>query len=242
MLLRQYSLNPLRPAFYPEIADRAVRPVALPVGGPIGTGGNFAKGTVLGDVGGSAANELWTITIGSATATVTFTFTADKPYTTTFLVNDSVATVQTAIDTIFGAGNTTVAGTPGTSYTITFKGVLASRLMGGNVTMTATSANPTLARTTPGSCGAGQFNVYDNSAVGVARCLLKYDYGTDPLGGRVTDLQSTGQPSNALAYFAGYFNVADLTGLDSSAVSDPGFRIVEGSAITETGAVIGLGV
>ncbi len=51
--------------------------------------------------------------------------------------------------------------------------------MGGNVTMTATTANPTLVRTTPGSCGGGQYNVYDNSAVGVARCPLKWEYGTD---------------------------------------------------------------
>lgn len=242
MLLRQYTLNPCRPAFYPEIAERSVRPVALPVGGKIDTGAKFDKGTVLGCVGGTAANEYWTITIGSATATVTFTFTCPAGvYQTTFAYNATPAVVQTALETIFGAGNVTVTGTAGTEYVATFGGVLSNRLMGGKVTMTATTDNPTMVRTA-GSAGAGQFNAYDNSGVGVARCVNKYDYGTDPQGGRLTDAGSTGQPSNAEAYMAGYFNVADLTGLDSSAMSDPGFRLVEGSAITETGAVIGIGV
>lgn len=243
MLTRQYSLNPLRPAFNPEIAERSLRGVALPVGGAIGTGANFLKGTVLGCVGGAAGNEVWTITIGSATATVTFSFaTPAGTFTCTFQYNDSLATVQTALQTIFGTGNVTVTGTPGTTYILTFGGVLQNRLMGGAVTMVATTANPTLARTTPGSAGGGQYNVYDNNTVPVARCILKYDYRSDPTGARVTDIGSTGQPSEGQAYFAGYFFYSDLVGMDSSALSDPGFRQVEGASLTDTGAVIGLGV
>lgn len=243
MQTRTYSLNPCRPAYHPEIAERSLRPVALPVGGQIDAGTAFAKGTVLGCVGGSATDEVWTITIGSATGTVTFYFTTPAGIvSTTFAYNATTAVVQTALETIFGDGNVTVTGTAGTEYVVTFGGDLADRLMGGKVAMTATTADPTLVRTTPGSCGAGQYDAYDNSSPGVARCVLKYEYGTDPTGGRVTDAGSTGQMSEAQAYTAGYFRVADLTGLDSSAMSDPGFRLVEGSAITETGAVIGIGV
>lgn len=243
MLVAQYSLNPCRPAFNPEIAERSLRPVALPVGGAVDSGAKFAKGTVLGCVGGAAANEAWTITIGSATGTVTFTFTCPAGvYQTTFAYNATPAAVKTALEVIFGTGNIlTVTGTAGTTYVVTFGGLLANRMMGGLVAMTATTANPTLSRSA-GSCGAAQFAPYDNSAPGVARAVLKWDFSTDPQGARVSDVRGTGQPAEASAYTAGYFFVADLTGLDASAMSDPGFRLVTGAAITDTDAVIGIGV
>ena len=104
----------------------------------------------------------------------------------------------------------------------------------------------TLTRTTPGSCGAGQFDRYldagTNNAPQVARAVLKYPHGTDPQGGLTTDAGSTGQPTAALAYSAGFFNVADLTGLDANGLADPGFRLAEGAALTDAGAVVGIGV
>jgi hypothetical protein len=243
MLVTRYSLNPLRPAFEPEIAERSSRPVALPVGGQIDAGTEFAKGTVLGCVGGDPTDEVWTLAIAGATGTVTFYFTTPAGIvSTTFAIDATTAVVETALEAIFGEDNVEVTGTPGTEYTITFANDLSERLMGGKVTLTATTGTPTLTRTTPGSAGAGQYDAYDNSSPAVARCLLKYAYGADPTGGRVTESGTTGQPSEASAYFAGYFFVADLTGLDSSAMSDPGFRLVEGAAITDDGAVIGLGV
>lgn len=239
-LITQYSLSAIEPFIRRDLAQTL--PCILPAGGPLNVGGRFAKGTVLGCVGGTPTNEVWTLAIAGATGTVTFTFTADKVYQTTFAVGASLVTVKTQLETIFGSGNLTVTGTPGTSYTITFGSLLANRLMGGLVGITATAGTPTLTRATPGSAGAGQFGVYDNSTVTVARSILMWDYLSDPAGGIATEAGSTFQPTNALMYSSGYFAVADLTGLDSAAVSDPGFRLVIGSAITETGAVIGIGV
>ncbi|HEY1187983.1 MAG TPA: hypothetical protein VGE74_10015 [Gemmata sp.] len=241
--VRTYSLNPLRPAYNAAGAEAAVRPVALPVGGPLGTGGPIPKGTVLGHIGGTARNEVWTLTINSGTGTVTFTFTAHRPYQTTFAVDAPLATVRTQLETIFGTGNIAVTGTPGTSYTLTFQNHLSNRLMGGLVAVsTSGGSGIALTRDTTGSCGAGQFGVYNNSNPGTARCVLKYDYTTSPDGSRVTEHGPTGQPAEASAYFSGHFFAADLVGLDANAVSDPGWRLVEGNAITDAGAVVGIGV
>lgn len=237
---RRLALNPLRPAFDPQ---RAIsRPVRLPVGGVLDQGGPFARGTVLGCVGGAPTSEVWTISISGATGTVTFTFTAYKIYPVAFAHDAALAVVQSALEQIFGPGNVTVTGTPGTTYTVTFGNTLAQVLMGGRVTVVATSGTPTIARTTPGSAGAGQFAPYDNSSPGVARCILKYDYASDPVGGVHTEHGATGHPYSPEAYFAGFFSVADLVGFDGAALSDPGWRLVDASASSETGAVVGLGL
>ncbi|WP_439627496.1 hypothetical protein [Gemmata sp.] len=256
MLTRQFSHTPLKPAFAPHLASE--RPVRLPVGGPFGTGGRYVKGLVLGCVGGTAASAVWTIAISGAPtgSKLRLDYTADKVYSaeTANLVSAhaSVAQLQTACDAIWGAGNTLVAGTPGTSFTITFQGQLASVRIGGylalgNSTFTAgTAPAAALTRTTPGTAGAGQYDVYTDAGTNnnptVARCPLKYDWGSDPVGSGTVAIE-TGNPGlNPLAYASGFFNAADLTGLDANGVADPGWRIVEGTAITEAGAVVGLGV
>jgi len=239
MKVRTYSQNPLRPAYNVQAAEAALRPVSLPIGG-----GTVPLGTVLGHVGGAVANEVWAIAINSGTGTLTFTFTADKVYTTTFSVSATLAAVKAALETIFGTDNVAVTGTPGTSYTITFQNGLAGRKVNVSYATVATSggSGTAITESTAGSCGAGQFGVYDNSSPGVARCVLKYAFACDPTGARVTELGSTGQPAEAQAYFAGYFFADTLVGLDAAAVSDPGWRLVEGNAITDPGAVVGIGV
>ena len=241
MIAKKFTYTTLTPAFSPELL--VARPVKLPIGGPVNVGGKFAAGTVLGCVGGSPTNEVWTLTLGGGPAgTVTFTFTADKVYQTTFAYNALTTVVKTALEEIFGSGNITVTGTPGASYVIAHGGTNAYALFGGSIATAIGTGTASLARTTPGSAGAGQYGPYDNSSPGVARCVLKQDYWSDPLGGNSTEWGGTGQPYSPPAYFAGYFRVADLTGLDASAISDPGFRLVEGDTISATGAVIGIGV
>lgn len=255
-MTRQFTLSPLKPAFAPEMAKE--RPVRLPVGGPYGTGGRFAAGLVLGCVGGTAASAVWTIAIsGTPTGSkLTLDYTADKVYsaTTANLVaaHASVAQLQTVCDAIWGTGNTLVAGTPGTSFTITFQNQLANVRIGGylalgNSTFTAgTSPAAALTRTTPGTSGAGQFDVYTDAGTNnnptTARCPLKYDWLSDPIGSAVSSIETGNPGQNALAYRCGFFNVADLTGLDANGVADSGWRIVDGTAITETGCVVGVGV
>jgi hypothetical protein len=239
MLVRQFSLEPLRPAFSPEMA--VTRPVRLPYGGPTGVGGRFAKGTVLAPAGATAQSEVATLTVGTATGDLTTYFTADKVYVVTHAINATVAAVQTAWQTVFGEGNVAVTGVAGTNYILTFQQQLANSRIGG---LFGLSANGTAAwaRTTRGSSGIGQFDAYLDGTIDPARAILVYDYMSDPAGGNVTEIGSTCQATSPVAYFAGFFNAADLTGLDANAVSDPGFRLVLGTAFNQTGAVIALGL
>src|SRR6185312_5557273 len=138
-------------------------PVNLPYGGPTGVGGSFAQGLCLSIVAGTVQSEVITVTISGATGTLMFIFYGDRPYTATWLVNDSLATAKTALEGIFGTGNVTVTGTAGTNYIITMAGSLANQRIGGNVAVSATSGTPTVARTTRGSSGAGQYDVYDSN-------------------------------------------------------------------------------
>lgn len=237
MISRYFDYTFLNPAHTPEAA--VLRACALPVGGPYGVGGAYAAGLCLGIVGGAAANAVWTLDIGGS-GTVTFTYTADKVYQTTFAHSAALATVKTALETIFGTGNLTVTGTPGTQYVFTFGGALASKRMGGLVAVSG--ATPTFTRSTAGSAGAAQLDVYTNGTYDPFRAVCADRFLSDPQGGRVTEQGVTNQSYAPRAYFAGYFKVADLTGLDASAVADPGARLTVGAAITDTGAEIGLGV
>lgn len=243
MITTYYNYSQISPAERPELATRDN--VRLPYGGPTGTGGKFPAGTVLGCVAGTIQSEVVTLTI-SGTATHVSTFTADRVYTVSHAYNASLAAVKTAWEAVFGTGNVAVTGTPGTNYILTFQNQLANVRIGGLFSVTATGGTPSYARTTRGSSGAGQYDAYvdagTNSCPTTARSILEFDYLSDPLGGLVLQGQPSGQPYSPPAFFTGIFKVSDLTGLDANAVSDPGFRIYQGTAITDTGASIALGV
>jgi hypothetical protein len=238
MLVAKYSLSQLAPAFAPERAT--ARNLRLPYGGPTGTGGQYARGTVLGCVGGTAANEVATLTAG--TGTHTCTFTADKVYSISHAANASLASVQALWENVFGPGNVAVTGTPGTSYVLTFQSQLAFVRIGGVFAVSAAGGSPAWARTTRGSAGAGQYDAYVNGTIDPAAAVLAVDYLSTPQGELVAEGVRTGQPFSPLCYVSGYFRVADLTGLDAAAAADPGWRLATGDAITEAGAVVGLGV
>lgn len=249
MLVAQYSLTPVEPAYARHLAVK--RNVRMPYGGPTGAGGNYAKGTVLGCVAGTVQSEVATLTLGgTSSGTVTATFVGDKVYTVTWTVGATNASVQTLWEAVFGAGNVAVTGTSAgaTDGTVilTLRNQLANTRIGGNFTATVTAGTSTWARTTRGSSGAGQFDAYldagTNSRPTTARAILAHDYLSTPQGELVGEGVRSGQAFSPEAWVAGYFNAADLTGLDSNGVADTGFRLVEGTAITDTGAVIGLGV
>jgi len=202
------------------------RGVNLGVGGPLGVGGAYKQGALLGCPTTAAAQEVITLNIsGSPTGSkIAITYTADKPYTGTTAnlvsAHASVAQLQTVCDGIWGAGNTLVAGTPGTSFTITFQGLLLNTRINGNFVATATftaGTGPAIAtvRTTRGSCGASQYELYDGSS-GVCNeidAVLMWDTTTDPTGARVTypGRTATGQAFQPQAYVGGYFDPTTLS-------------------------------
>ena len=235
MQTRSFTFNELKPAFAPEMAVKTA--MRLPIGPKINAG------TVLGCTGVAARNDVKTITITGTPTGGTWYFSFLGYNSDSIAYNASAAAVQTAVDAFFGAGNCTVTGGagPGTPWVLTFGGVMGNVLIKSfTVTGSFTGGSSpaiAIANTTPGSSGAGQMDVYDNSAPAVAAGLLAIDYTADVNGGMLTESGPTGQPYSPPVFIAGYFKVADLTGLDASAVTDLG-RMVIGTAYNTTGGVL----
>lgn len=251
MITRYFDHEPLVPSRWPDEAKEL--PVRLPVGGPVGVGGKFAKGRALGRVSGAARSEVWTLDVsgGPASGTWDFNWTHGKgtESLTGLALAITNAALKAALETIFGEGNIlSVTGTPGTSWVVTFGGLLANVKMGGAVgTPDAfNTGSIALTRTTAGRAGGGgQWDYYDDAAgdgTEVFRGVLKHDFFSDSVGGRIDEYGATGQPYCPPVYVRGVFRASDVTGLDAAALADPGVRLIVGTAVTDAGAEIGIGV
>ena len=239
--VREYTQQELQCAHSPDLAVR--RPVNLPFGGPTGAGGKYAQGLGLSIVGAAAAAEVVTLTFTTVSSgTWALIFDADKPYmTATLAFNVSLANLKTALETIFGTGSiASVTGTPGSSYVITWA---VNQRIGGNFRF-VNNTNGTLAaaRTTRGSVGPGQFDVYDGSTFTTIDRLLIQETSLDPTGARVTDIETaSGQPYFPASYTEGFFYAADIPNLLAGAVgNDKKLGFSEGAAITDAGCVLRL--
>lgn len=216
-------------------------PVQLPWGGPTGVGGTYVQGLALSIVGAPVQSEIFSIAISGATGQITYIFYGDRTYTATFQYNDTLATVQTALEGIFGSGNVEVTGTAGTTYTVEFIGEMSDQRIGGNMVVFAASGTPVLSRSQRGSSGAGQYDIYDNDVFTVIDAFNEYTFSTTPNGYIVTDIPSTGQPSSYPAYTRGRFFCDQIVGLTSSAFDNNNLNLVRGIAYTDVGAELQLG-
>lgn len=226
----RFGIQGLMPAYAPGLAVERVG--ALPWGGPTGTGGKWSQGQALGAVGVTAQSEVATLTISGSPTGGTFRplLTFDKLYDLGNLAyNITLANFQAALIAAVPefAGNVTVTGTAGTTYTCTFNNNLANQRIGGLFSVTAaftggTSPAAAWARTTRGSSGVGQLDAYSQASNNRVDAFLKYDTVLTPGGALVPDgvasaLLAAGQPFQPTVYVAGIFNVADLVGLDANA-------------------------
>ncbi len=251
MLVATFSNIALRPAHSPHLAVR--RNVRLPYGGPYGSGGKYAKGLTLGCVTSvTAASAVWTIAATGTPTGVKFALTYSDGFrvytaTTANAVTDvaTAAELQTALESIFGAGNITVVKTS-LSYACTFGGQLANVRMGGLMSVSGTTftagTNPaaTFTRTTAGSCGSGQYDVQlDGSSDGTQtpKGFLERDYFSDIFGGNTNEFGTSGQPESPAMYDAGFFNCADISGLTTTGLALIG-RLAEGGALTDPDAIV----
>lgn len=98
-----------------------------------------------------ATNEVQTLAVNAATGT--YTISLDGQSATGVAVAASTAVLQSTLEGLstIGKNNVTVAGTPGTSYTITFVGDLAGLDVSTLVLSQFTGGPPTITTTTPGS-------------------------------------------------------------------------------------------
>lgn len=230
-------------------AYATTNPVNMPYGGPFGVGGAYDQAAAISIVAGTIQSEVITVTISGSTGDLVFTFYGDVIYQARFDCSATLAVAQTALEDIFGVGNVTVTGTPGTTYTVTMSGTLANQRIGGLVTVSATtSGTPTVARTTRGSSGAGQYDLYDSSTFTVVKGFLEYGFSSSPQGFITTqDIGfNTEQPQSPPAWTRGRFFVSSLLvgsaagELDSDAMTQGNMIFVRGTALTDVGAEVEL--
>jgi hypothetical protein len=195
----------------------------------------FAAGTVLGQVGPAAVNDVQTVTITGAPTGGTFTLVNPATGTASAAIafNATAAAVQGALTApaMFGAGNVTVTGAGGGPYTVTFVGAYAAMPMapltlGTNALTGGTTPGVTIAHTTTGRTG-GTYTAYaagNTDGSQTAKCILKYPCATDAFGnvtlGTTAGGGEWGQAySYAQVYFTGFFRCQDLVGLDAAAAT-----------------------
>lgn len=209
---------------------------------------SWAKGTVLGFVTGtgSPVSEQHTLTVTS-TPSGTFILQWAGPllYQTGAITYSGtaatmVANLQAAMDALFGAGNTLVAGT--SPYTITFQGAYANKnipvptvissLSGGSIAATETQVGH------PGSGLAKPYASGNSDGTQNARVVLIKGTQTNILGQLIENLPGESQTSTEV-FTGGDFNCADLVGLDATAVAALG-RLINANSLSAPGAILRL--
>lgn len=247
----RFGIFCLQPAYAPE---RAVTRVgALPFGGPTDGSGYFPQGRLLGAVRVAAQSEVVTLSFtgGATGGTFALTITLDKAYVISAIpYNVSLAALQALIVAAIPefSGNFTITGTASTSgtggtYTCTFNTNLANQRIGGlwavSTALTGGSSPAgAWARTTRGSCGLNQLDLYDASANDYVDAVLKYDTYLSPGGSVITPghaaaaFTSANQPNQPTVYVSGIFKVSDLVGVDADA-----YATATGALIKKDGGI-----
>jgi hypothetical protein len=144
---------------------------AIPDAVRLPAGVDYPAGSVLGARTDVAANEVQTLTLTTVSGTNIFAFTGlpaetSKVYSATTTPPSSPANAagwQALLDDWLGAGNCTVAGSPGGPYTVTFIGKYA-QLDVPLLIITTGAGSIAVAETTPGSPGRGGAGIYASGA------------------------------------------------------------------------------
>ena len=235
----RYTVGRLQPAALMPLAT--INGVKLP---PLS---NLLAGTVLGAMTeGTAASAVHTLTLGGTVTGGTIRLVYGPDTTTAIVYNATPAVfavnVQAAVDSVFGPGNTVVAGTG--PFTVTFQNGLANLAVPAPTTLSGlTGTTPTAAVTvtTPGVQAGTVFNAYNagnSDGTQVARCLLAYDTVTNARGLIVADRPAGHEAADSTpVYQTGPFFVVDLIGLDAAAVPMLG-RIANATSVTAPNAIL----
>lgn len=235
--MHTWSHRKLEPALYADLA----RTVAV----KLDTSLDLARGTILAEKIGT--NELQKLVITGGPTGGTFTLGFGVATSAAIAFNAPAEDIEAALEEMstIGDGNVKVWGgpLPAAPVYIEFTGTLGSAnqealtrtdsLTGGSTPQTAVS---TLRAGAAGA--AGTFGAYDPDATNgyqIARGILVYDVQTDS-SGNITFSETSGQNggehgeefANAPMYVCGWFNTADLAGLDMEAVVQLG-RLVRGT-------------
>jgi hypothetical protein len=204
-------------------------------------GVSLPAGQVLGEFTTVLRNEVQTLTINNTGGT--YRLGVNGRFTTALAHNANAATIQAAMNALIGAGNVTVGGTG--PFTFTFIGDYSNRnvalLVLDAASLTGGTAS-TLVKTTPGSAGqTGTMTAATGGAsdgTQIAAAVLLSDVRTNARG-MVIDQWGRETSHTVEVAYAGEFYTADLVGLTATFAGHLG-RLVDGSAITDVGAVLSL--
>jgi hypothetical protein len=218
----------------------------------------YAAGQVLAEAGGVAArNEVQTLTITGTPTGGTFTLTMPGQGTTAAIAhNATAANVVTALEAVIGPGNVTATGgaLPGTAVVLTFQNEYGLRdvaLLTATASLTGgTTPAAAVAETTKGSAGATEVMtaVNDGASDGsqLPKGVLMESVQTDAKGVIVNELGLDGTHATAAMAIAGEFDCSKLVGLLAAHVTEGNAkkfgRLTSGNAITDSGAVVKIGV
>jgi hypothetical protein len=238
----QFSTNKLLPLY---ALQRFV--LELPIN--LAPSTTFARGLVLGQITGSAADvQTLTLTGVPTGGTITLTGTnplTGQPFTTAAIAfNANAATTAAAVQAALGNVGITVTGGGGPlpgATTLTFGGTAANvpvpaLALGTNALTGGTTPTATIAHTTIGR-SAGTYAAYasgNGDGTQVAKCILPYACATDASGNITMGATASGgfwqQTSPSIdAYFKGHFDTTQLVGLDAAGAANLG-RLVSGTA------------
>jgi hypothetical protein len=204
-------------------------------------GVNYAAGQVLGEFTTPQRNEVQTLTVNATGGT--YRLGLDGQFTTPLAHNANQAAIQAAIDALLAPGNCTVGGTG--PFTFTFGQEYGNR----NVAVlqvdagAATGGTPAIVKTTPGSAGATgtMAAVVSGASDGtqIAKAVLLLNTRTNSRGMVINEFGQEVDHGAPVAY-RGEFYCGDLIGLTSTFAGHLG-KLVDGSAITDAGAVLAIG-
>lgn len=215
--------------------------------------GTYAQGQVLGQISGANTDDVQTITVSGAPTHATLTLT-NLPGGASYTAAQDItpAALTTALNALLGANSVTVTGTytagSGGTYILTWGGSYANQPIGlvGVSAAFVGGTSPAVANvhTTPGVGPNGSYGIYaaahsdgTQNAVG----LLEYPCVVTATGGIYLGNAAAsefGQTDlTAPMWYEGDFDLADITGLDSTAVSALGAKFITGSLASGAGVV-----
>ena len=242
----RFSAIRCEPVYNPEDALQISVPLAP---------GNYAAGTILGQISGANTDDVQTITVsGSPTHSTLTLFGLPGGLTYTPAQDVAPAALTTALNTLLGAGSVAVTGTyvagSGGTYILTWGGTYANQpmpLLSVTAVFTGgTSPAVTIAHTTTGIGPNGSYGVYASThtdGTQNAAGILEYPAFVNAAGQIFVTLSDApvsefGQYDlSAPMFYSGDFDYATLTGLDSTALTALLGRFVTGSLSAGAGVV-----
>ena len=159
LVATRYSNDPLQPLYFQDHCPW------LTIGVTVGPSLYVAAGQVMAQQTAASTPDVQTISVSGGSGSMAFSLVTPFGVAGPFAYNISTANLQTALQVLYGSGNITVTGTPGTSYVITGAGALVAGYLPALVAASVSSGlTVSIAHTTLGILN-GAWVAFNDSTV-----------------------------------------------------------------------------